>query len=112
MHQWGTCRTGMMRVDTAVGVAAPSIVVERKMGVASVVAVWRPPERTLEVGIGAVMLLLGERMRACCCFNPANKWWLLGQILMVLVLNQLPQGFSTRRWGLLVMVVVSFYEAS
>ena len=97
-----------MRVDAAVGVAAPSIVVERKMGVAGGVAVRRPPE--VEVGIGAVMLLLGERMRACCCFNPA-KWWLLGQILVVLVLNQLPQGFSTSRWGLL-MVVVSFYEAS
>ena len=110
MHQWGTCRTGMMRVDAAVGVAAPSIVVERKMGVARVVAVRRPPERTVEVGIGAVMLLLGKGMRACCCFNPA-KWWLLGQILMVLVFNQLPQGFSTSRWGLL-MVVVSFYEAS
>ena len=62
-------------------------------------------------GIGAVMLLLGERMRACCCFNPA-KGRMLGQILVVLVLNQLPQGFSTRRWGLLVMVVVSFYKAS
>ena len=99
-----------MRVDTAVGVAAPSIVVERKMGVAGVVGVRRPPERTMEAGIGAVMLLLGERMRACCCFNPA-KGRMLGQILVVLVLNQLPQGFSTRRWGL-VMVVVSFYEAS
>ena len=98
----------MMRVDAAVGVAAPSIVVERKMGVAVGVAVRRPPE--VEVGIGAVMLLLGKGMRACCCFNPA-KWWLLGQILVVLVLNQLPQGFSTSRWGLL-MVVVSFYEAS
>ena len=108
MHQWGTCRTGMMRVDAAVGVAAPSLVVERKMGVAGGVAVRRPPE--VEVGIGAVMLLLGKGMRACCCFNPA-KWWLLGQILVVLVLNQLPQGFSTSRWGLL-MVVVSFYEAS
>ena len=96
-----------MRVDTAVGVAAPSIVVERKMGVAGVVGVRRPPERTMEAGIGAVMLLLGERMRACCCFNPA-KGRMLGQIL---VLNQLPQGFSTRRWGL-VMVVVSFYKAS
>ena len=101
----------MMRVDAAVGVAAPSIVVERKMGVARVVAVRRSPVRTMEAGIGALMLLLGERMRACCCFNPANKWWLLGQILMVLVLNQLPQGFSTSRWGLLVMVVC-FYEAS
>ena len=100
----------MMRVDAAVGVAAPSIVVERKMWVARVAAVRRPPERTVEVGIGAVMILLGEGMRACCCFNPA-KWWLLGQILVVLVLNQLPQGFSTSRWGLL-MVVVSFYEAS
>ena len=110
MHQWGTCRTGMMRVDAAVGVAAPSIVVERKMGVARVVAVRRPPERTVEVGIGAVMILLGEGMRACCCFNPA-KGRMLGQILMVLVFNQLPQGFSTSRWGLL-MVVVSFYEAS
>ena len=97
-----------MRVDAAVGVAAPSIVVERKMGVAGGVAVRRPPE--VEVDIGAVMLLLGKGMRACCCFNPA-KWWLLGQILVVLVLNQLPQGFSTSRWGLL-MVVVSFYEAS
>jgi len=100
----------MMRVDAAVGVAAPSIVVERKMGVAVGVAVRRPPERTVEVGIGAVMILLGEGMRACCCFNPA-KGRMLGQILMVLVLNQLPQGFSTSRWGLL-MVVVSFYEAS
>ena len=100
-----------MRVDAAVGVAAPSIVVERKMGVAGGVAVRRPPERTVEVGIGAVMLLLGKGMRACCCFNPANKWWLLDQILVVWVLNQLPQGFSTSRWGL-VMVVVSFYEAS
>ena len=63
----------MMRVDAAVGVAAPSIVVERKMGVARVVAVRRPPERTVEVGIGVVMLLLGKGMRACCCFNPANK---------------------------------------
>jgi len=99
-----------MRVDAAVGVAAPSIVVERKMGVAVGVAVRRPPERTVEVGIGAVMILLGEGMRACCCFNPA-KGRMLGQILMVLVLNQLPQGFSTSRWGLL-MVVVSFYEAS
>ena len=99
----------MMRVDAAVGVAAPSIVVERKMGVAGGVAVRRPPE--VEVGIGAVMLLLGKGMRACCCFNPA-KGRMLGQILMVLVLNQLPQGFSTSRWGLLVMVVVSFYEAS
>ena len=101
----------MMRVDAAVGVAAPSIVVERKMGVARVVAARRPPERTVEVGIGAVMILLGEGMRACCCFNPA-KGRMLGQILMVLVLNQLPQGFSTSRWGLLVMVVVSFYKAS
>ena len=99
-----------MRVDGAVGVAAPSIVVERKMGVARVVGVWRSPERTVEVGIGAVMLLLEEGMRACCCFNPA-KGRMLGQIWMVLVLNQLPQGFSTSRWGLL-MVVVSFYEAS
>ena len=99
-----------MRVDTAVGVAAPSIVVERKMGVARVVAVRRPNERTMEGGIRAVMLLMGERMRACCCFNPA-KGRMLGQILVVLVLNQLPQGFFTRRWGL-VMVVVSFCEAS
>ena len=81
------------------------------MGVARVAAVRSSPERTVEAGIRAVMLLLGEGMRACCCFNPA-KWWLLGQILMVLVFNQLPQGFSTSRWGLLVMVVVSFYEAS
>jgi len=101
----------MMRVDAAVGVAAPSIVVERKMGVARVVAVRRPPERTMEVGIGAVMLLLGERMRACCCFNPA-KGRMLGQILVVLVLNQLPQGFFTRRWGLVMVVVVSFDKAS
>ena len=85
-----------MRVDAAVGVAAPSIVVERKMGVARVVAVRRSPVRTMEAGIGALMLLLGERMRACCCFNPA-KGRMLGQILVVLVLNQLPQGFSTRR---------------
>ena len=77
----------MMRVDAAVGVAAPSIVVERKMGVARVVGARRPPERTLEVGIRAVMPLLGEGMRACCCFNPPNKWWLVCQILMVLVLN-------------------------